>query len=118
VVPELARSAVLAVAASWMAWLWWRRAAGLVAAFGSLYLALPSLALVLEATGAAVLALEPMEWASVAVTAALTGAMVWATRRAESPLSVALRIAERERAAAELRGRAYALAALVLADGR
>jgi hypothetical protein len=115
--PELARSAVLAVAASWMAWLWWRRAAGLVAAFGSLYLALLSLALVLEATGAAVSALEPVEWASVGVTAALTASMVVATRGAESPMAIALRIAERERQAAELRGRAYALAALVVPGG-
>lgn len=114
--PELAESAVLAVAASWMGWLWWRRAAGVVAAFGSLYLALPSMALGLEAAGAAVASIEPVEWASVAVTASLTASMVVATRRAESPVAVALRVAERERRAAELRGRAHVLAELVLRD--
>lgn len=116
VTPELAQSAVLALAASWMGWLWWRRSAGLVAAFGAAYLALPAGALGLEAAGAAVTSIEPVEWVSVAVTATLTGAMVAATRRAESPLALALRVAERERVAAELRGRAYALAELVLRD--
>lgn len=114
--PELAQSAVLAVAASWMAWMWASRAAGVVAAFGAAYLALPALALAGEALGVASVDIEPVQWGSVGVTLCLTVAMLVATRHAESPLSVALRLAERERHAAELRGRAYALAGILLRD--
>lgn len=113
--PELAQSLVLAVASGWMAWLWRSRAAGLVALFGALYLALPAAALLGQALGVPAGDLVPWKWSSVALTGALTAAMVAATRDAGAPVAAALRLAERERAAAELRGRAYALAELCLA---
>lgn len=99
-----------------MGWLWWRHRAGIIAAFGALYLALPAVALFLQALGVGDVGVTPAQWSSVAVTATLTGVMVLATLDAESPMVLALRVADRERRASELRGQAYALAALVIAE--
>lgn len=115
--PYLCQSVVLAVAASWMGWLWTRRGAGLIAAFGALYLAFPAVALLLQALGVTEADAAPAQWSSVAVTATLTVSMVVATRHEQSPVVAALQLAERDRQAAELRGRAHALAEIALAGG-
>jgi hypothetical protein len=107
-------SIILGTAAGWMAWLYWHRRAGVIAAFGALYLVFPAVALGLQAATGPSPMLAPVQWAAVAINAGLTVAMVAETRHLESPIVLALQQAERVRQAAELRGRTYALAEVVL----
>ena len=113
--PEAAESAILAVAAAWNVHLYRHRQAGRVPLFAALYLALPSIALGMQAAGYDVSA-TPVKWAAVAVAAVLTATMIASTRLSTSPEIRALVDAEKERRRVDLRARAYALAEVVLAN--
>tara|TARA_R110000868_G_C10488450_1_gene730008 strand:- start:148 stop:504 length:357 start_codon:yes stop_codon:yes gene_type:complete len=112
----LAESIVLGVAAMWMACLWRFKQAGPVAGFASLYLGFPAAALGYQAFAGHTSALEPAQWAAVAVDCILTAGLIDQTRDDANPVLRALVLIERERVAAELRGRAYALAELLVDD--
>ena len=129
---EAVQSIILAAGAGWFAWLHVKRKSGPPALFAALYLAFPALGLACQSVGLLSL-VEPGKWASVAVTGLLTAAFVVTTYPRSSPYTQALANVERlrqaewaredaeraarERAAAieraELRGRAYAVAALL-----
>ena len=131
--PELAQSVILGTAACWMANLAWKRAAGRPLWFAALYLAVPSVALGLQAAQV-VASVEPGKWASVLITGPLTVAMIATTRPITSPLVQALARAEAQRAQeaarravaraaareerAQLRGETWALAGLLRAETR
>ena len=125
---ELAQSLILMVGTTCFAE-WVRRKAGPPAIFAALYLVFPAVGLAFQAAGVVNL-VEPGKWASVVVTGAITAALVAETVKARSTIGQAIIAAQRdewvredaERATrerdaaverAELRGRAYAVAALL-----
>lgn len=113
--PEFAESVLLALAAGWLYYLG-RRARPMPRAllFASLYLAIPACVLAGQAAGVDEW-IDGGKWVAVVANAALLVAMVVATRRPDSPTVAALVDAERELRRRELRARAHALAAVVLA---